>query len=624
MMSDKTAKEHRSSGQTLFYLVASLIPVLFFVLLEVVLRIAGYGSNYLQWVSPVKGTYMLNPDIARKYLHTINEIPSSNGDVFDEVKKPGAFRVFVVGSSAAAGYPFQPNGAFSRYIRQRLTLEYPDSEIEVVSCAMSAINSYAIRDLMKGIVKEKPDLIIIYAGNNEYYGALGVGSMESFGTSRWLVNAAIFLEQFRTFQLLRNAAKGPASFFEKKNPPTGTLMSCMARDQYIGLGSKVYKEGVAQFEGNMTDVLEMAKEHNVPVILGTLVCNLKDQYPFVSIDKKGIPRADTVFLQAKKELAQKNFHTADSLFRYAKDLDALRFRAPTAINKVIRSLGGEFNCRVVDIDSAFSALSPDHVVGDNLMTDHLHPTLHGYQIIGRLYYDEMKKTGLLPKTKPLGLTDRQQDSTAVANFAFCRLDSVISDYRIKNLKNDWPYISKKDRVPLCQLFAQTNYIDSLACKVLMGKTDWTTAHKDAALWYDSRGDAASFIRIMDVLTDQFPYLMVNYDFAACLLLKAKDYNGAYSFLTRRSQIQPSAFTEKWLGIVDLTENRAGSAESHLTASLKYDEGDPEVWFNLAEAYISEKDYPRALQSIQMVLRLQPDYPGARALQEQLQINLYSR
>jgi tetratricopeptide (TPR) repeat protein len=612
----------RKPLQTLFYLVAILIPVLFFVLSEVALRIVNYGHSCAQWVSPVKGTCMLNPDIARKYLHTINEIPSSNGDVFDEVKKPGAFRVFVIGSSAAAGYPFQPNGAFSRYIHRRLALEYPDSKIEVVNCAMAAINSYALRDLMKGIVKEMPDLMIMYAGNNEYYGALGVGSMESFGTSRWLVNAAIYLEQFRTFQLLRNAMKGLASFFTKKNPPRGTLMSCMARDQYIGLGSKVYKQGIAQFEGNMTDVLEMAKEHNVPVILGTLACNLKDRYPFVSMNEKGTPRADTVFVLAKRELARKNYHTADSLFRYAKDLDALRFRAPTAINKVIRNLGGRFNCRVVDIDSAFGVLSPDHVVGDNLMTDHLHPTLSGYHIIGRLYYDAMEKAGLLPKTKPRGLTNRRQDSTTVANFAFCRLDSVISDYRIKNLKNDWPYIDKKEQVSLYQLFHQKDYIDSLACNVVMGGTDWTTAHKDAALWYDSRGDTASFVRIMDVLTDQFPYLMVNYDFAACLLLKAKDNSGAYSFLARRSQIQPSAFTEKWLGIVDLTENRVGSAESHLAASLKYDEGDPEVWFNLTEAYISGKDYRRALQSIQTVLRLQPNYPGARALQEQLQKEIY--
>ncbi len=619
----------------LYYLAILLVPILFFVALEVGLRIFNYGHDYTMWVSPVKGAMklngiditaeagpirkvlMLNPDIAYKYFYNIQDIPNSNGDVFKKVKRPNAFRVFVLGESAAAGFPFLPNGSFSRYLEERLSLEYPESKIEVVNCAMSAINSYAMRDFMPGILEEKPDLIIIYAGNNEYYGALGVGSVESFGTSRDLVNLVIYLEQFRTFQLLRNIIKGLTGLFEKKEVPTGTLMSRIARNQYIALDSKVYEEGIAQFKGNMTDILRMAKRRNVPVILGTLACNLKDQYPFVSIGEKGLPRADTVFMQARRALANKDYDIADSLFRYAKDLDALRFRAPTAINRAICRLGKDFNCPVVNIDSAFDALSPDHIVGDNLMTDHLHPTLRGYQIIGRLFYSEMEKTRLLPRTKPLDYTDRQQDSITVANFPFCRLDSVIGEYTIRKLKDDWPYVSRSKRIPYDKLFAPKDFIDSLAYSVVMGELGWETPHKQASLWYYSRGDMDSFARIMNVLISQFPYTMVNYDFAASELLKAKDYDRAYYFLTRRNQLQPSAYTEKWLGVIDLVEHRVDSAKSHLSASLKYNDGDPQVWYYLAEAYVGEKDYQRALQAIQSALSLQPNFPVAAELEAQL-------
>lgn len=110
----------------------------------------------------------------------MQNVPYSNGDIFDQEKKSNSFRIFILGESAGAGYPFTPIGSFSRYLQQRLAIEYPESRIEVVNCAMTAINSYAMRDIMPGILKEKPDLIIIYAGHNEYYGALGVGSMESF------------------------------------------------------------------------------------------------------------------------------------------------------------------------------------------------------------------------------------------------------------------------------------------------------------------------------------------------------------------------------------------------------------------------------------------------------------
>ena len=46
---------------------------------------------------------------------------------------------------------------------------------------------------------KKPDLIIIYAGHNEYYGALGVGSVETLGDTRFLVNTVIWLKSIQNF-----------------------------------------------------------------------------------------------------------------------------------------------------------------------------------------------------------------------------------------------------------------------------------------------------------------------------------------------------------------------------------------------------------------------------------------
>jgi len=441
--------------------------------------------------------------------------------------------------------------------------------------------------------------------------------MESFGTSRGIVNFTIYLEQFRTFQLLRDAIKGLADIFKEKQISTGTLMSRMARDQFIALDSKVYEMGIDQFRENMVDVLRMAKRKNVPVILGTLTCNLKDQYPFVSINGNGLPRADTVFMQGREELAKKNYHVADSLFRYARDLDALRFRAPTAINKAICKLGNEFDYPVLNIDSVFSAFSPDHIVGDDLMTDHLHLTLSGYQIIGSLYYQKMGETKLLPKTKSLGLTDRQQDSITVANFPFSRLDSAISEYIIKKLKDDWPYARGPNKIPSYKFFSSKDYIDSLAYNVVMDGMSWETAHKEASSWYYSRGDMNSFVRIMNVLINQSPYALVNYDFAVTELLNAKEYDRAYPFLTRRNHLQASAYTEKWIGAIDLIKSRIDSAKSHLSASLKYNDGDAEVWYYLAEVYVGEKDYQNALLSTEQALQLQPNFPVAAELDGQL-------
>jgi tetratricopeptide (TPR) repeat protein len=608
-----------SSRKLLFNFVLILIPILFFVLLEVGLRIFDYGYDYTQWVNPTKGKYVLNPGLAHKYFHNIDNVPYSNQDIFDEIKKPNTFRVFVLGESAGAGYPFIPLGAFSRYLEQRLNLEYPDSRIEVINCSMTAINTYTIRDLFPGILEQKPDLVLIYTGHNEYYGALGVGSMESLGTSRTVVNLVIYLERFKTFQLIRNLLKSAAGIWGgKREALSGTLMARMAQNQYIGLDSDIYNKGIEQFRGNMHDILEMAKKQNVPVILGTLPSNLKDQYPFVSIKEKGHPPADKVFIQARESLGKNDRKTADSLFRYAKDLDALRFRAPTEINKTIINLGKEFNFAVVNIDSIFDAISPDHIAGDNIMTDHLHPTLKGYQIIGDIFYKGMEGAKLLPTTRSRILNDREQDSITVTNFPYSRLDTIISEYRIRILKNDWPYVNKEDKIPENKLFKLKDYIDSIAYDLTSDKTTWEAAHSKAAKWYAKKNDLNSFVGIMNVLISQYPIVIEYYDYTANVLLEKKDYDRAYYYLNKRNGIESTAYSTKWIGIINLYKNHLETAEDFLKQSLSLDKNDPQVWYNLAGVYVNKKNYIKALEMVNRAISLQSNYPEALALQRQLQ------
>ena len=148
----------------------------------------------------------------------------------------------------------------------------------------------------------------------------------------------------------------------------------------------------------------------MPVILGRLVSNLKDQKPFISVSTPGNQTADQAYEEAEKELKSNHIIKADSLFKLAKDLDALRFRAPEKINKLIDELGLEFNDPVVQTDSIFDSASPDGIVGDNLIVDHLHPNVKGYQLMGKAFYDCMEKEGYLPKTEVSKIPFDDQDS----------------------------------------------------------------------------------------------------------------------------------------------------------------------------------------------------------------------
>ena len=62
---------------------------------------------------------------------------------------------------------------------------------------MAAINSYTLLDFMDEILEQSPDALLIYTGHNEYYGALGVGSEQSLGNSRWLIHTYLKLRSVK-------------------------------------------------------------------------------------------------------------------------------------------------------------------------------------------------------------------------------------------------------------------------------------------------------------------------------------------------------------------------------------------------------------------------------------------
>ena len=611
--SDKTIPNKKPP--LIFNLILVLIPLLFFIILEMSLKVFDYGINTEQWITVHNDKYVTNPNIAHRYFFNTENLPGTIGDAFDKTKKPNSFRVFVLGGSSAAGYPFMPIGSFSRYIKKRLELVYPETKIEVVNTAISATNSYTIRDLMPGVLDQEPDLILIYAGHNEYYGTLGVGSNEYLGSSRFVVNTALYLNHFKTYELLRNIIKETTKLFssERKNTSAGTLMSQIVKDQYIPYKSEKFEDGIEQFEGNLKDILDMATKKKVPVILGTVACNLKDQYPLENTYKN----AGGIFEKAKELLDEGKQKEALAKFRTAKQLDAVRFRAPDEINETIKKLGKDYRCSVIDIDSVFNAISPEGITGNNLMMDHLHPNLEGYQIIGKLFYEEMEKLDLLPKSQVMINDNNAQDSITKANFDFSKLDSTIAAYEIKSLKNNWPFVEAGKSKLFYQLVVDKNFTDSIASKVVTGKLSWETAQGLTIQKYLRDGDYEKFEQQVKVLISQFPYSIEIYDLAIKNLIRAKGSESAYNLLLKRHKLQPDDFTTMWLGIIELTRSNEDEAINYFNESLRYNGSNIQVLYNLAVAYFYKEEYEKAASTINICLSKSPNLPEAKALQQQL-------
>jgi len=445
-MKTKKAKEVRpiSNGRKrIFSMIAILLPFIFLILLEVILRISGYGDNHSLFIThPDKGFvnyFVVNPDIGKKYFNKM-EYTSPAKDRFLKNKPADVFRIFVLGSSSAVGFPYDHNFMFSRILSERLRDAYPGKKIEMVNTAITAINSFTLADFMPQILKQKPDAILIYAGHNEFYGAFGAGSNEAVYHSYSLIKMHLQLMNYRIYQLALNSIGKVTSLFNTSVKQRGTLMSRMVKDADIIYGSDTYKEGINNYEKNLSAMLEMAKKENVTVFFSDLVSNLHDTKPFKSIASNGSLDADGYFNNAKQLEAKGEFQKALENYQLARDYDCIRFRASTDINQIVRKLADKYNAQFVATGDLFSKSSPNGIIGDNLLTEHVHPNIAGYFLLSESFYNAI----VLSKVIAENINEETNKSfrSFVSSYGYSKLDTLIGVHRITNLKYHWPFRDK--------------------------------------------------------------------------------------------------------------------------------------------------------------------------------------
>ena len=606
-----------------FYIILVAIPFVFIILFEVLLRYFDYGSDFkyfTQISNYYPDKYFTNPDLPRKYFFNIKATPSVVPDGFDIVKKDNAFRIFVLGESSAAGWPYVPNASFPRHIKRKLELLYPENTIEVINLGISAINSYTLRDFAKGVVEMQPDLILIYTGHNEYYGALGVGSSVNMGYSRALVNFYLSIRDFRTTQFLQNIISGVFGIFKsvglKGSENKETLMSRMIGESLIPFNSEMFNNGIDQFKGNMDDIFKIFSDKNIPVVIGNLTFNAKDQKPFVSLKDGKNPAADDVYLNAQREYESGNFEKANQLFMQAKELDALRFRAPQKINDAIYDLAKKYNLSVVNVDSVFQSNSPNGIVGSNLMVDHLHPTFAGYRILGDAYFKKMLDLDLLPSGLRASISESNADSILKVNFPFTRLDSTVAEMKVIQLKGSYPFVPKGTLNYKMLTFKPKDLVDTLAIELINNDIPWESAHGLLSDYYFKKGDYANCIKEIAVIIAERPSYDIPYKDLISKLVDGGKLDEAIEFLVPLYKLKPDYFATKWLGQVLLRQNKYKEALNYLQQAVRFKEVDSQTYYNLAGAYYLNKQNDEALAALQKSINLNP--------QNKLAINFYNQ
>ena len=601
-----------------FYLILVVIPISIFFITEISLRLFNYGNDYKEWIDIDKNYEILNPEIAEKYFSGIKNLPYSTESFLLKEKPSGSFRIITLGASSGAGYPYQNSGSFTKYIWKSLQYSFPNKKFEVANISMAAINSYTILDLLPGIIEKKPDLVLIYLGHNEYYGALGAGSNQGIGSNRFATNLILKLKKVKIYQLLENLVVSVQTLFSsKKGISDGTLMSNIAREKLIEFNSELFNSGVSQFEGNLNDIFAQCKENNIPVIIGTLVSNLKDLEPFNSINSKNGESTDIIFNKAKEAYVNTNFNDADSLFRLAKDLDGLRFRAPEKFNKVIHNFSMKYNFNVVNIDSIINSESKNGIAGNELLVDHLHPNLLGYQIIGKSFFEAILKSGLIQEEQS-DLSNYKIDSLVKTNYNFTSYDSSIAEFRIKILKNDWPFTDSKQIIDKKELLKPTTLEEKIAFDVLEGRISRLDGRLKIADFYKNQSRINLYVKEMLALSEEFPTHKYLLNSAAEKLIKSQNYSLVGKLLKQSYRLDPDDFNTKWLGVMSMANNEFDSAIKYLSENIKFNTTDPQIYFNLAGAYFQKENFTEAYKYIIECLKINPNYKNADVLKQQVE------
>ncbi|HLP16569.1 MAG TPA: tetratricopeptide repeat protein [Bacteroidota bacterium] len=639
-----------------FLIITLLLPIVLFFVIELCLRIFHYGPNLDLFIrEQIHGVsyYTMNPDIKHRYFSQVDFTPTTSPEYFTIVKKPGTYRIFCLGASTTVGYPYWYNAAFSSFLRERLRVQFPKKDFEIINLGITATNSYSVADIARDVVNYEPDLLIVYDGHNEYYGALGVASTESVGSMRWISLLYLRVNHVKTFTLFRSAIGAVTSLFTSPAPQEsrGTMMERLARGNYIPYGSEQYNDGVRIFERNLDDLISICADRGVPLILSSQVSNLRAQFPFVSgrdpVDQGGrnfralydegrrllasgqadsavtifneLLRMDSLRADIHFSLGQcyERLHRpsdASTEFIRARDDDQLRFRASTDINAAIRAHAAGGKNIFVDIEQAFKENSPDSLIGNNLIIEHLHPNAWGYFLMARAYAQSMRQNHLFASDDEWNAAPVVDEEKLWQDRPMTEFDERLARRKTQILTSGWPFTQATAAIPSTLSAADT--LGTIVENVTRGKWDWKVGHQQAALLFEQRGEKENAAKEYEVIINQIPHDVQPYLSLAHVYLELHRMDRMKEVLLASLGVEKTILAYRALGDIALNENHPEQAVGYYESMSQFDQSTPERLQNgmlLAIAYQRSGHSDKAKSHLQLLLQLKPDYAPAQKM-----------
>ncbi len=543
-----------------FYIIAISLPFVFLLLLEGGLRAVGYGNAYPLFVDvdTMQGYIQPNPELIKRYFPANSSTPNVAPDTyFFQTQKPdNTLRIVTMGGSTMAGFPYGRFGSPAGMLKQRLKATNPSQNIEIISVAMSSINSYTLLDITDEVININPDVVLIYAGHNEYLGIMGVGSVFASKGGHAANLLYLTLKEVRIFQLLQSILHSLRSTnIDTSTLDQRTVMAQVAKNKDIVYNDSVYLAGVNQFESNLGKILEKLDQANIKTVISNLVANELDQPPFNSITDAALDNAaadllhpatqnrtavtaediskandilhaDYFYAVGKRYAAAEDSDNALGYLTRAIDLDLLRFRAPSEFNQIIEKLSHKYQATYVDMHAYFRDYTP--LIGHNYMLEHLHPNNQGYFIMAEAFFKALVSEKLIIPEYTIS------EHTAKQLTAVTSADKMLARFKIDGLTSDYPFTDTKLQV---NLPLATTALEQIGLARVKG-AEYLETQQALLAYYQQANKPLNAATAAANIFDAIPYNVEAARAASMLYLNAKQWQMAKYYALKCVDLEP--------------------------------------------------------------------------------------
>jgi hypothetical protein len=153
------------------------------------------------------------------------------------------------------------------FLQAMLGDAWPEKKVEVISLGTTAVASFPLVYLTREAVRYQPDMVVFYVGNNEFFGAYGVASINSFGTlPTWALPWMRAIRGLAVVQAVEGAVRGKAD-------ENRSLMEQMVGKTVIPAGASLRTAAARNLETHLGQMLDAVRAAGIPAVVCTTASN---------------------------------------------------------------------------------------------------------------------------------------------------------------------------------------------------------------------------------------------------------------------------------------------------------------------------------------------------------------